>query len=61
MLKEGAIDPSEISKYEQDRQNLYMMSNMEAWERHLKKNPNLNAWAVANPGFPALYMEISIT
>lgn len=49
VLKEGAVDPVEVSRYEQDRQNLYTSSNMEAWERNLQKNPNLKAWAEANP------------
>ena len=49
VLKEGAVDPAEVSRYEQDRQNLHTSSNMEAWERNLQKNPNLKAWAEANP------------
>ena len=49
VLKEGSVDPAEISRYEQDRQNLYRSSNMEAWERNLQRNPNLRAWAEANP------------
>ena len=49
VLKEGAVDPAEVSRYEKDRQDLYASSNMEAWERNLQKNPNLKAWAEANP------------
>ena len=49
VLKEGAVDPVEISRYEQDRQDLYRSANMDAWEKHLQKNSNLKAWAKANP------------
>jgi hypothetical protein len=49
VLKEGAVDPAEISRYEKDRQSLYRISSMEAWERHLERNPGLKAWADANP------------
>ena len=50
VLKDGAVDPEKISRYEQDRQTLYRISNMEAWERYLQENPGLREWAVANPG-----------
>ena len=49
VLKEGAVDPAEMSRYEKDRQTLYRISRMEAWEKRLEQNPGLKAWAAANP------------
>lgn len=49
VLKEGAVDPSLIEKYEADRAEKIRLANMEAWEIYLERNPGTKAWAAANP------------
>jgi len=49
VLKEGAVQPEMIEKYEKDRAEAMRLANMEAWQKHLEKNPGLKAWADANP------------
>ena len=49
VLREGAVQPEMIEKYENDRAEEMRLANMEAWQKHLEKNPGLKAWADANP------------
>ena len=49
VLREGAVKPETIEKYEKDRSEAMRLANMEAWQQHLEKNPGLKAWAKANP------------
>ena len=49
VLREGAIQPMAIKKYEQNRAETLRLANMEAWQKHLEKNPGLKAWSEANP------------
>lgn len=53
VLREGAVDPEAIEKYEADRAEKYRLANMSAWERHLDKNPGMKQWAAANPAMAA--------
>ena len=53
VLKEGSVSPVKIKQYESERSEILRLSAMEAWDKHLEKNPSLKIWANANPSMAA--------
>ena len=49
LMREGAIPKEKVDKYATNREKTNRLRLMEPWQRHLKENPNLQAWAKANP------------
>ena len=49
VLREGAIDPAAINKYESDRAEKIRLASFDAWQKHLESDPTLKQWAKINP------------
>ena len=49
VLREGAVDPAAISKYESDRAEKIRLASFDEWQKHLESDPTLKQWAKINP------------
>jgi hypothetical protein len=49
VLREGAIDPAAINKYESDRAEKIRLASFDAWQKNLESDPTLKQWAKINP------------
>jgi len=49
VLREGAVDPAAINKYESDRAEKIRLASFDTWQKHLESDPTLKQWVKINP------------